>query len=174
MFIISHAAHGYVSAAVLQKRLEKSNYTLFLWLCMVFAVFPDIDGVFSATVAGHHSILHTPIFWLIVSGIIWFGLKKQIIAGSIFLGSMMHLFTDWITARTVGIQWLYPFSGQNFYVYDIYPEQGQIPVFEMIVNPYWSFYLENKVLFGFELGLNFVALVFLIKNSNYIKMKGTS
>ncbi|MEA1881912.1 MAG: metal-dependent hydrolase [Candidatus Marinimicrobia bacterium] len=106
--------------------------------------------------------------------IIWFGLKKKTIAGGIILGSMLHLFTDWITARTVGIQWLYPLSMKNFHVYEIFPEKGQIPVVEMVTDPYWSFYIENKVLFGFEVGLNLIALFFIIKYFLLNQQKGTS
>ena len=179
MFVISHAAHGYLASVALHNRIVNNDYKLFLWLCIFFSVFPDIDGVFSTTVAGHHSILHTPMFWIVLCGLIYVisqkfnPAKSHLITLGIFLGATLHIITDWITARTVGIQWLYPFSGQNFYVYSIYPEQGQIPVFEMITDPYWSFYMENKVLFGFEIGLNFLALIFLIKNSNLLKMKGS-
>ncbi|MBU36747.1 MAG: hypothetical protein CMG29_06005 [Candidatus Marinimicrobia bacterium] len=175
MFVPSHIASGYL----IGRAMKQSSWTTYPFIpVLLFAsIFPDIDGLFSATVAGHHSILHTPIFWIIIIGgmsLLNVFLKIDVIkpiSFGIILGAQLHLFTDWLTARTVGIQWLYPFSAQNFHVYDIYPEQGQIPVFEMIVDPYWSFYMENKVLFGFELGLNFVVLFFLIKNSNHIKMK---
>lgn len=178
MFIISHVAQGYLASAVIQSRYSTSDYKLFLWLCISFSVFPDIDGVFSATVAGHHSILHTPIFWIAATSLIYvigrkfYPSKNHIIAWGVFLGTNLHLITNWITARTVGIQWFYPFITKNYHLYSIYPEKGQIPVYEMVTNPYWSFYMENKLLFGFEIGLNLLAVILLFINTNTQK-KGT-
>jgi len=171
MFFISHAATGYLTAVSMKTKL-KEHYKTFLITSVAFSLIPDVDGIFSPTVAGHHSILHTPIFWVVVSGLVW--MKHRVIAQGMFLGSMLHLVTDWITARTVGIQWLYPFSLKNFYVYEIFPEKGQIPVYHMIKDPYWSFYMENKVLFGFELGLNIVALFFIIQYFKLKQQRGTS
>lgn len=171
MFIISHAATGYLSAISLKDRLQ-GHYKTFLITVVAFSLIPDVDGIFSPTVAGHHSILHTPIFWIVVSGLVW--VKHQVIALGMFLGSMLHLVTDWITARTVGIAWLYPFSNKNFHLYEISPEKGQIPVFEMVIDPYWSFYMENRVLFGFEIGIIFLALFFLVKQYQFNKTKGIS
>lgn len=172
MFIISHIAHGYLAGAALESRVVNNDYKLFLWLCISFSVFPDVDGVFSATVAGHHSILHTPVFWITASCLIYvigrkfYPSKNHIIAWGVFLGANLHLMTDWITARTVGIQWFYPFITKNYCLYSIYPEKGQIPIYEMVTNPYWSFYMENKLLFGFEVGLNLIAVFILLRKIN--------
>ena len=173
MFIISHAASGYIAGKIIShhKKLDKYQQ-LFIVLVVTFSVFPDIDGVFSATVAGHHTILHTPFFWIVACSIIFiigrkfYPSKNHIITLGIFLGAILHIITDWITARTVGIQWLYPFIATNFDVFPVQPEKGQIPVYEMIMNPYWSFYMENKLLFGFEVGLNFLAVILIIYNIN--------
>ena len=170
MFIISHAAHGYLAGAAIQSRYSVSYFKLFLWLCISFSVFPDIDGVFSPTVAGHHSVLHTPIFWIIACSIIYvlgrkyYPTKNTLIALGVFSGAFLHLLTDWITARTVGIQWFYPLLKTDYYLYPISPDQGQVSVYEMLMNPYWSFYMENKLLFGFEVGVNFLAVFSIIFN----------
>ncbi|MBT3519234.1 MAG: metal-dependent hydrolase, partial [Candidatus Marinimicrobia bacterium] len=113
MFIPSHIASGYL----IGKFMKTSSWTVypFMPILLFASLLPDVDGLFSDTVAGHHTILHTPIFWIILFGgmiLIHKWLKMAIlqpVSLGIFLGVQLHLITDWITARTVGIQWLYPF-----------------------------------------------------------------
>ena len=159
MFINSHIASGYIASWFETNKKE----WIVLW---VFAAFvPDIDGLWSKTVVDHHSVLHTPIFWIVICGtgwlIGWFKNDKIIkrISYILFLGTQIHLMTDYITARTVGIKWLYPFNNVDYFLYGIIPEKGEIPVWEMLVPPYISFYFENRVLAMFEVMINIIALV---------------
>ena len=158
MFINSHIATGYLAG----KAAGDKKKWILVWV--IAATIPDIDGLWSDTVAGHHSILHTPIFWIVVCGIVWgignFRKIQGLEMGALILlaGTMLHLFTDWITSRTVGIQWLYPFSNTNYWIYPISPEKGNIPIWEMVVPPYINFYFENKILFYGEVGLNILAI----------------
>ena len=167
MFINSHIASGYLAGTFAK---QESKWA---WLLIFSTILPDIDGIWSRTVAGHHSILHTPIFWIVIcsiSAIIGKIQKRNDIEkGSliIFAGSILHLVTDWLTARTVGIQWLYPLSQKDFYLFQIQPEQGQVSIRVMIQNPYFSFYMENAVLFWAEIGVTFVALSFMLYNILY-------
>lgn len=158
MFVPSHVASGYLLGKGIKGWLPKSwHYSKFVWMVITGAVIPDVDGIFSDTVAGHHSILHTPIFWMGVFLALWTveRLLKTIplkaTAFGLLIGAQLHLFTDWFTARTVGIQWLYPFSEKDYFLYPIKPEQGQVTVWEMVKDPYFSFYLENGFLFWTEL-----------------------
>ena len=159
MFINSHIASGYIASRF---ETNKKEWIVF-W---IFAAFvPDIDGLWSKTVVDHHSVLHTPIFWIVICGtgwlIGWFKNDKIIkrISYILFLGTQIHLMTDYITARTVGIKWLYPFNDVDYFLYGIIPEKGEIPVWEMLVPPYISFYFENRVLAMFEVMINIIALV---------------
>ena len=158
MFINSHIASGYL-AGTFSKQESK-----WVWLLIFSTILPDIDGIWSSTVAGHHSILHTPIFWIVICSIsVIIGKiqkRNDIEKGSliIFSGAMLHLVTDWLTARTVGIQWLYPFSETNYWIYPIEPEKGDIPIWDMIIPPYINFYFENKILVYSEILVNFAAL----------------
>lgn len=159
MFINSHIASGYIASWFETNKKE----WIVLW---VFAAFvPDIDGLWSKTVVDHHSVLHTPIFWIVICGtgwlIGWFKNDKitKRISYILFLGTQIHLMTDYITARTVGIKWLYPFNDVDYFLYGIIPEKGEIPVWEMLVPPYISFYFENRVLAMFEVMINIIALV---------------
>ena len=132
---------------------------------MFAAIIPDIDGLLSKTVADHHSILHPPFFWVIVCGIGWFighvrvdnDIKRIFLI--IFLGSLLHLFTDYITARTVGIKWFPPFNTVDYYLFMITPEKGNISIWEMLIPPYVTFYMENKMLTIFEILINIIALI---------------
>ena len=159
MFINSHIASGYIASWFETNKKE----WIVLW---VFAAFvPDIDGLWSKTVVDHHSVLHTPIFWIVICGtgwlIGWFKNDKIIkrISYILLLGTQIHLMTDYITARTVGIKWLYPFNDVDYFLYGIIPEKCEIPVWEMLVPPYISFYFENRVLAMFEVMINIIALV---------------
>jgi len=163
MFVNSHIATGYLAGKVAGDKKE----WILLWI--IAATIPDIDGLWSETVAGHHSILHTPIFWIAVCGIVWWIGNSRKIQGLemgaliVFVATMLHLITDWLTARTVGIQWLYPFSNTNYWIYPISPEKGNIPIWEMLVPPYINFYFENKVLAYGEVVVNLVAFGWLGK-----------
>ena len=159
MFINSHIASGYILA---KTNLFKKKWIL-LWL--LAAVIPDIDGLWSSSVVDHHSILHTPIFWVVLCSGGWIlghingNNDFKIISSIIFIGSFLHLFTDYITARTVGVKWLYPFNNTDYYLFDISPENGNIPIWQMLIPPYILFYMENKVLTIFEILLNLIALI---------------
>jgi len=157
MFVPSHLASGYL----LGKLFKKSPWTVYPFMPILFfaSVLPDIDGIFSDTVAGHHSILHTPLFWIIVFGgltltnMVFKNIQLKPISLGLLLGTQLHLLTDWFTARTVGIQWLFPFSHKDYFLYPIRPEYGQGSVWGMIQNPYFSFYMENTCLFWIEIGV---------------------
>ena len=94
--------------------------------------------------------MHTPIFWIVICliSVIIGKIQKRndIEKGSliIFSGAMLHLVTDWLTARTVGIQWFYPFSETNYWIYSIEPEKGNIPIWNMVIPPYINFYFETS------------------------------
>jgi len=158
MFVNSHIASGYLAGI-----FAKQDRKWIIWL--IFAtILPDIDGLWSNTVAGHHSILHTPIFWIVLCGLGWgYGKvqSKDLIQKAsiiLFLGALLHLTTDWLTSRTVGIQWFYPISETNYWIYPIEPKKGNIPIWDMVIPPYINFYFENKILVYSEILVNFVAL----------------
>lgn len=173
MFFNSHIATGYVAGKLL------NNEKLFILLWIFSNLIPDIDGLWSKTVAGHHGILHTPIFWFFICLLIWlYGYLKSShyimkISKIVFFGTFLHLLTDWVTARTVGIKWLYPISDTDFYLFAIDPQKGDLPIYEMIINPYINFYFENKMLLISEIIINILAIFIFIKNFKYEKRSFT-
>jgi hypothetical protein len=64
MFVPSHIASGYL----IGRAMKQSSWTTYPFMpVLLFAsIFPDIDGLFSDTVAGHHSILPHTHFWIII------------------------------------------------------------------------------------------------------------
>ncbi|MBT3180750.1 MAG: metal-dependent hydrolase, partial [Candidatus Marinimicrobia bacterium] len=142
----------------------------FMPVLLLASILPDMDGLFSDTVAGHHSVLHTPIFWIgLFSVMILLNRSLQLkvlkpISLGLFLGAQLHLLSDWFTARTVGIKYLYPFSETDYFLFQILPEQGQVSVWEMVQNPYFSFYMENAFLFWIEIGVILFAGALLLYN----------
>ena len=173
MFVPSHIASGYLLGKGLKGWLPKNrDHSKLVLMVIIGAVIPDVDGVFAETVAGHHSILHTPILWIgfytlaIIMSKMFNRKNIQQLGLGVMLGAQLHLFTDWFTARTVGIQWLYPFSHKDFFLYPIQPEQGQVTVWEMVKDPYFSFYLENGFLLCTEIIICLSALIIAIRTKN--------
>lgn len=173
MFVPSHIASGYLLGKGLKGWLPKNrDHSKLVLMVIIGAVIPDVDGVFAETVAGHHSILHTPILWIgfytlaIIMSKMFNRKNIQPLGLGVMLGAQLHLFTDWFTARTVGIQWLYPFSHKDFFLYPIQPEQGQVTVWEMMKDPYFSFYLENGFLLCTEIIICLSALIIAIRTKN--------
>ena len=122
--------NSHIASGYIASRFDTDDKKwIFLW--MFASIIPDIDGLWSKTVVDHHSILHTPFF----------------------------LCTDYITARTVGIKWLFPFNNVDYYLFTITPEKGNISIWEMLVPPYVTFYMENKILTIFEALINVIALI---------------
>ncbi len=114
MFVPSHIASGFLlGKGVLSSIYKNKHVPYFLLMVTIGAVIPDVDGIFSDTVAGHHSVLHTPILWIgfytlaIIMSKMFNRKNIQPLGLGVMLGAQLHLFTDWFTARTVGIQWLY-------------------------------------------------------------------
>ncbi len=165
MYVPSHLAFGYLLArgaeVTVVKRPLRTWETLTI---MAASVAPDIDGLLADSVAGHHMATHTPLFWLALAaslalvGRISGRRLAGLLAGLILAGALGHLFTDWATARTVGIQWLWPFSPRDFFLYPIQPGEGQMGITGMLGGKYLSFYAENRLLLVLEVLCNLLAL----------------
>ena len=163
MYICSHLSAGYIAG----KATRASGYTMSLWLAG--SLLPDIDGLWSSSVAGHHSFPHSPFFWLCLIILSFLLPKKSALKYGIFIVSIsafIHLFTDWFTARTTGIQLLYPWSLFDYSLFPINPDKGNIPIINMLGWEYFSFYLDNIFLFIFEFSINIFAFILLCSSYN--------
>jgi len=134
-------------------------------ISIIISIIPDIDVVRASKLNQHHeSTFHTPIFWLIISlttGIMFsWGLAILIFTAAIF-----HLFCDYITGRTVGVELMYPIRRKNFSLYPLKPVKGDFnplrPDKEKL-KKHLSNYLENKTQLLFELAVNFTGSIAMI------------
>lgn len=160
----SHLAAGYLSAYAINRHIIKDNKILYNTVLFT-SLIPDIDGLFSKTIAGHHSILHTPSIWIIILAILWLVSKVykndfyKYLGICIFIGAFSHLITDWYAARTVGIQWLYPFSNQDFHLFSLNKAMGETSISSMLGKEFLTFYMNNLILFWSEVLVNIAAFV---------------
>lgn len=164
----SHLAVGYLSAYFIKRDVIKGN-TLLSNTVLLTSLIPDIDGLFSETIAGHHSILHTPSIWIVILAVLWLVSKVyknnfyKYLGICIFIGAFSHLLTDWYAARTVGIQWLYPFSHQSFHLFPLNKAMGETSISSMLGKEFLTFYMSNALLFWSEVLVNIVVVVLVFK-----------
>ena len=128
---------------------------------IIGALIPDIDFVFFKNIKDHHnSIPHSPLFWILVSSILYLLafltentlLENYVIAFTI--GVLVHLFLDWFSGRTAGIRVFYPFSKKVYSLYPLNPTEGEVST-SLIPNKshikFFKFYAENKFLLYVEI-----------------------
>lgn len=172
MYLPSHMAFGYlVVRGVEWWRGGKRLSSLEQGAIVIASVVPDVDGLLSDSVAGHHMATHTPLFWLVGCGLVYLGGRAWRrewlgrLAACVLIGALGHLATDWGTARTVGIQWLWPLFNTDYYLYPIDPSQGQIGISGMLGAEYLRFYASNRLLLVLELMMSLAALALLVARS---------
>lgn len=130
-----------------------------LIVAMAGAFFPDIDGLFGSNLNVHrYTVFHAPLCYLflfVISSLLGKLLKNvfiQKITTVFTISVLIHLFLDWVSARTCGIMLFYPFSSKPFSLLPIKSEMGNMPVLpDKNSFRFWSFYLENKFLVAIEL-----------------------
>ena len=115
MLPFAHLASGYLVYASVAHSVEV-NSTPLLSAALAGALAPDIDGLFGAQIKDHkNTVFHAPLFWLCMCAIAftagkgWFPIFIPPLI-VFFLSIFIHLFLDWMSARTSGIRVFYPFS----------------------------------------------------------------
>lgn len=122
MIIFTHGASA-VLATVGASKLTKQGQKLGKWTLarnFAFGILPDIpltllvlSGQFDPAVHYHHTwITHTPIFWLVISGLVMFLFSKKI-GASLLMATWLHLAMDWYGGAD-GIPFLFPFSSKQY------------------------------------------------------------
>jgi hypothetical protein len=116
-------------------------------------MLPDLDGIWSKNLKGHHKgFFHTPIFWIVISLIIYqLGYREYAILT--FSLIWFHLLCDFITGRTTGIPLLYPFSSKEYSLIKRHPKWGRFnptKIFSKGFKDYIKHYFENTKLIMFE------------------------
>jgi len=161
MTLPAHMAGGYLALRL----ANKINPKLGLSTPLVFAIglgaalLPDIDAFSSVYLKDHHSFTHAPLFWVLI--FISLCLVGHILSSSfiknialvILIGSCVHLFLDWFSGRTAGLQIFYPFSFKQYSLFPLNPEKGKIPISIIPSKDYLKFYAENGFLLFVEISI---------------------
>lgn len=128
MVLPGHIAGGYLAAYgvlhALHPALTGAQLRMLFWWGAFFGIAPDFDYLrliimqrtlmFSRMEQHREFVTHTPIFWLLLSGGIFFlsdSLFFHYFALIVLVGSWSHLVLD---SLEYGIMWLWPLSSRRF------------------------------------------------------------
>lgn len=173
MLFISHILSSFLILYALASTSSSVEITpLTLTLSVFFAVLPDLDFLFSKTMKDHHNtFLHAPLFWaaMLLIGInISQNTQNPLVYTIVlllFVQTTTHLFFDFLTARTTGIQLLSPFSYKNFSLFTIVPEKGDFhPILARKDQyaEYFRHYFKNKKALTFEILVSAAGIIVLL------------
>lgn len=139
MTTFAHIGGGIAVAATVQHFVINEEISPSTILAgMVFGLIPDLDSIIaflfgkwspgSQMLSHHRYFSHTPIFFILVSGVIWliFDWKLALL---FFAVTMTHLLMDsWSTDD--GIMWLWPISSEQYSIFEIDTHAGGIYGFQ--------------------------------------------
>jgi len=137
------------------------------------SLIPDIDAIFGKNINEHRlTPFHAPLYWvliILVCEIISTILKNSLllhVTHAFGISIFVHLFLDWLSGRSTGIQILYPFSKQIFSAFPLSPKKGNFPLIPTNKNDLEQYktvglkhFLENKFLVALEVSIITIALV---------------
>lgn len=155
MFPFSHFFSGYLVGGIMvfSGLLEASNLNFVMF--GLVSLLPDLDALWNRKIENHHQTLfHAPLFWILVSALI--GLYSPALAILVFSMSLMHVFSDYVTGRTVGIPFMYPFDNEEYSLYPANKETASLDPIrpeKELLKKHISYYLENKKQLLFEVSL---------------------
>jgi hypothetical protein len=121
-----HIGGGLVVGVVVEKVLFKEPLTpATVGIIVLLSILPDLDSALAFLFKkwrpvrqklNHHDYFtHTPLFFILLTPLVWIGLGKEI--GVLFLSvTLTHLLLDsWATDD--GIKWLWPISQKKFSIF---------------------------------------------------------
>lgn len=103
---ITHLLWGYT----ISKNISKEEKFIVLGLFM--SIFLDIDAFPGFK---HHGFMHTPLFVIILSSIIYFLSRSKIVFKICFVNLIFHLILDTVGTRAP-VMWFYPINDSSFAV----------------------------------------------------------
>ncbi len=164
MFPFSHffAAFPLLLAVVLSTGLELTGGLMVF--SGLLSILPDFDLLWEADFEEHHkSLLHFPVVWIaisLVAAYLWPALGLLI-----FLITEFHIFTDYLTGRTVGVYFLYPLNRKEYSLYPLDRSTADLNTFRPDkegFKEHLSHYVENRVQLLIELSVNVVGAASLL------------
>ena len=135
MTTFAHIGGGIAVAATVQHFIFKEEITPSTILVgMIFGLLPDLDSIFavffgkwspgSQMLSHHRYFSHTPLFFILVSVVIWLIFDWKL-AFMFVAVTMTHLLMDsWSTDD--GVMWLWPISSDQFSIFRIDLHTGGI------------------------------------------------
>lgn len=173
MNFISHMFSGFLVLHILAVYMPVhfAKTEMFILLSAVFAIFPDLDIIWSKSLKDHHdSAFHMPFFWGVVTVLfLVLGLSVKSIDPYVvllfFAQVFTHLLLDYTTARFAGIHLLAPFSDKRYSLFRISPKDGNINFFRTDnrrFSRYVDYYFRNRTLITFEASFIVLGMIVLI------------
>lgn len=135
MTTFAHIGGGIAVAATVQHFSFREEITpLTILVGAILGFLPDFDSIFaflfgkwspgSQMLSHHRYFSHTPLFFILVSGVIWLIFDWKL-AFLFFAVTMTHLLMDsWSTDD--GVMWLWPISSEQFSIFRIDLHTGGI------------------------------------------------
>jgi membrane-bound metal-dependent hydrolase YbcI (DUF457 family) len=135
MTAFAHIGGGIAVTATVQLYVFKEEITPSTILVgVVFGLLPDFDTLFallfgkwspgSQMLSHHRYFTHTPIFYLLVSAIIWLVMDWKLAVMFLAVTSTHLLMDSWSTDD--GIMWLWPFSNEQYSILYMDSHAGEI------------------------------------------------
>ena len=152
MLIFGHIAFGDIVSLFLAKILHISSssphYNILLMIGVIASIIPDLDNFIlfykykslklQKDDSHRRYIPHTPLFWIIISVLVYIISPNDLIKYSSFFilaGSLSHLVGDSIE---YGIVWFWPFSKKQYLIHKI--PQENFKENEPLLSYYWKFF----------------------------------
>jgi LexA-binding, inner membrane-associated putative hydrolase len=135
MTTFGHIGGGLIVATAAQKIIFKDEFSAVTLLVVIFlSILPDLDSIpaflfrkwrpGSKKLDHHDYVTHTPIFYILLSIIIWIGIGEEL--GILFLLlTLAHLLLD-SYGTDDGIMWLWPMSKRKFSVFPSNLHEGGV------------------------------------------------
>lgn len=172
-----HVAGGYLTTRLILNvfalNISLADTQMLLWVGVVSAFAPDLDMFYafykqrsfihpSQKVNHRAYITHTPLFWLSISGMIWFLFGNGLLALVVFLGGVSHLVLD---SLQHGVMWLWPYSKQYYALRDsgIVLNNTETEFFSFWILAVKQYSSRLKFTFFSEIVIIAIALFFLFK-----------
>ncbi|MFT4303621.1 MAG: metal-dependent hydrolase [Candidatus Woesearchaeota archaeon] len=158
-------AHIALSIIVLRLLIEVyplyySKSLFFIGLSIVFGLLPDFDIIGKKFKDHHKSLFHAPLFWIIICGLLFF--INYYFALLFTLQIFIHLFSDYITARTAGISIFYPLSKKDYSLFPLKSYKGDFHLTDFKnYKEYLINYANNKILLIFEIGVFMIGIILI-------------